>query len=110
MNNHIVIYLNHLNMSPVTNTFSFNFKVAFTDHVVRYTFNKNMRMEDFITDVENRVRHERHLINDQTVVLVEAGQPEAEMAAGIIHNNMTLNDKYAGNHQFVSFYIRLENN
>ena len=95
-------------MSPVTNTFSFNFKVVFTDHVVRYTFNTNMRMEDFITDVENRVRHERHLINDQTVVLVEAGQPEAEMAAGIIHNNMTLNDKYSGNHQFVSFYIRVE--
>ena len=95
-------------MSPVTNTFSFNFKVVFTDRVVRYTFDKNMRIEDFIADVENRVRHECQLINDQTVVVVEAGQPEAEMAAGIIHNNMTLNDKYSGNHQSVSFYIRLE--
>ncbi len=108
MNNHTVIYLNHLNMSPVTNTFSFNFKVAFTNHVLRYTFDKNMRIEDFIADVENRVRHEGQLINDQSVVVVEAGQPEAEMASGIIHNNMTLNDKYSGNHQFVSFYIRLE--
>ena len=95
-------------MSPVTNTFSFNFKFAFTDHVVRYTFDKNMRMEDFIADVENRVRHERQFINDQTVVVVEAGQPEAEMAEGIIHNNMTLNDKYSGNHQVASFYIRVE--
>ena len=108
MNNHTIIYLNNLNMSPVTNTFSFNFKFAFTDHVVRYTFDKNMRMEDFIADVENRVRHERQLINDQTVVVVEAGQPEAEMASGIIHNNMTLNDKYSGNHQSISFYIRVE--
>tara|TARA_B110000285_G_scaffold76905_1_gene88545 strand:+ start:180 stop:380 length:201 start_codon:yes stop_codon:yes gene_type:complete len=65
-------------------------------------------MEDFIADVENRVRHERQLINDQTVVVVEAGQPEAEMAEGIIHNNMTLNDKYSGNHQSISFYIRVE--
>ena len=108
MNNHTIINLNNLNMSPVTNTFSFNFKFAFTDHVVRYTFDKNMRIEDFIADVENRVRHERQLINDQTVVVVEAGQPEAEMAAGIIHNNMMLNDKYSGNHQSVSFYIRVE--
>ena len=108
MNNHNIIYLNHLNMSPVTNTFSFNFKVVFTDRVVRYTFDKNMRIEDFIADVENRVRHERQLINDQTVVVVEAGQPEAEMAEGIIHNNMTLNDKYSGNHQSISFYIRVE--
>ena len=109
MNNHYIIYINHLNMSPVTNTtFSFNFKLVFTDHVVRYTFDKNMRIEDFIADVVNRIKHICQLTNDHTVVVVEAGQPEAEMAAGIIHNNMTLNDKYAGNHQFVSFYIRLE--
>lgn len=95
-------------MSPNNNSITFNFKLVFTDTVRRYTFDKNMRLEDFIKDIQNRIKNDFQLTNIQTVEVIEAGQPQAEMAPGIIHNNMTIKDKYAYNGYMESFYIRLE--
>lgn len=91
----------------------FNFKFAYTDVVIRYWFDTNKTMAEFINYIINNVYIDFDIRNDLLVEIVESAQNtnhyESEMAPPLLPSSIVFKNYYANkNFNELSFYIRVK--
>jgi hypothetical protein len=91
----------------------FNFKFTYTDIVIRYLFDTNKTMAEFINYIINNVYIDFDVRNDLIIEIIEAGQNtnqyESEMAPALLPSSIAFKNYYANkNMNELAFYIRVK--
>ena len=77
----------------------FNFKFTYTDIVIRYLFDTNKTMAEFINYIINNVYIDFDVRNDLIIEIIEAGQNtnqyESEMAPALLPSSIAFKNYYA---------------
>jgi len=91
----------------------YTFKFAYTEVVVRYTFDNAITTTDFITLIKNKARNDFQVRNDVDIDIVETGlntdDYAAEMAPSVTPTTISFKNAYINRTpDNLSFYIRVK--
>ena len=91
----------------------FNFKFAYTDITIKYSFDVTKTMEEFINYIINKIYVDFDIRNDLIVEIVETGQNtneyDSEMAPFIQTSNVAFKNFYKNKkYEDLTFYIRVK--
>jgi hypothetical protein len=95
-----------------SSNYIFYFKVVYTTRTISYSVDPNLSIEDFIQDIQNRVRVDLNIDPNDMIEIVEAGNfyniihRDAEMAPALEPSSETLLQVYGDRHATTAFYIR----
>lgn len=100
-------------MNQNVNEYTFYFKLVYTTRTAYYSFSPDISIKNFIETIINNARGDFELTNNQTVEVVEAGNPnninghDAELAPPLEPINETLRQIYGNNWRSIAFYLRI---
>jgi hypothetical protein len=91
----------------VPDVLSFDFKNIKDGVTTKLTFYSAMKMNDFIIDVKEKIRHIHNVYTYEKIEIIEAEKGEQGEPLDIENDETLLRDKYARNYKQVAFYVRV---
>jgi hypothetical protein len=93
-------------MPSASETYTFYFKICYTERTFNLSFTPDTTIKDFI-DIVNVYMGEYQEIHNK-IEIIQVGQPEGEEAPKInYHEDYTLRDIYSLKWRNTAFYIRI---
>jgi hypothetical protein len=91
----------------VPDILSFQFKNVRDGSTTKLTFYSAMKMNDFVSDVKEKIRHIHNIGTSEKIDIIEADKGENGLPLDGTDDLTLLRDRYSTNYKYISFYYRI---